>query len=278
MLSRHPRPTTDPADLEAQFEAELGPLIATLLGVVGPMSVARISAVLARAGHFDPLRVEGYDDEDLEALVEWVVDDELVFFATGDDLVAHVPTVLDGVVLSHRLTPDEHERGMLDLGVDLAVLTRSRGRLPLFGGGHAVVHHHWSDRPELATAAAELGLPTDPRAADEGSLVGPPGWLDRLRPDRLLAAGLNGGTLAVVPACGSAGASTPSPHLVKALAAAAGRRPLLDDESDGRPDDLLLDALAHDPTLLRSPDAPLSVALDAAGLSWDGDALTRLGP
>ena len=190
MITRQPRPTSDPADLEAEFEAELGPLIATLLGVVGPMSVARISAVLARAGHFDPLRVEGYDDEDLEALVEWVVDDELVFFATGDDLVAHVPTVLDGVVLSHRLTPDEHERGMLDLGVDLAVLTRSHGRLPLFGGGHAVVHHHWGDRP----------------------------------------------------------------------------------------DDLLLDALAHDPTLLRSPDAPLSVALDAAGLSWDGDALTRLGP
>jgi hypothetical protein len=65
---------------------------------------------------------------------------------------------------------------------------------------------------------------------------------------------------------------------VKGLAAAAGRRPLLDDESDDRPDDLLLDALAHDPTLLRSPDAPLTVALEAAGLSWDGDALTRLGP
>lgn len=278
MLSRHPRPTTDPADLEAQFEAELGPLIATLLGVVGPMSVARISAVLARAGHFDPLRVEGYDDEDLEALVEWVVDDELVFFATGDDLVAHVPTLLDGVVFSHRLTASEHDRGMLDLGVDLAVLTRSHGRLPLFGGGHAVVHHHWGDRPELAKAAAELGLPTDARAADVGSLVGPPGWLDRLRPDRALAAGLNGGTLTVVPASAADGMTTASPHLLDALTAAAERRPFLDDELDGAPDDLLLDALAHDSTLLRSPDAPLTVALDAAGLSWDGDALTRLGP
>ncbi len=46
---------TDTASVEAQFEAELGPPVATLLGVVGPMSVGRISAVLTRAGHFDPL-------------------------------------------------------------------------------------------------------------------------------------------------------------------------------------------------------------------------------
>lgn len=279
MPTRHLPPTSDPADLEARFEAELGPLVATLLGVVGPMSVARITAVLVRAGHFDPLRSEGYDDADLEALVDWVVDDQLVFHATGDGLVAHVPTLLEGVVLSHRLTPDEHERGVLDLGVDLAVLTRSQSRLPLPGGGHAVVHHRWSDRPELATAAAELGLPTDPRAADEGSLIGPPGWLDRLRPDRLLVAGLTGGTLAVVPSSGRGRTPRPTPHLLEALVAAADRRPLLDDEApdvlEGHPDDLLLDALAHDPSLLRSPDAPLSVALAAAGLAWDGDARLR---
>ena len=266
---------TDTASLEAQFEAELGPLVATLLGVVGPMSVGRIAAVLTRAGHFDPLRAEGYDDADLHGLVEWVVDDELVFFATGDDLVAHVPTLLDGVVLTHEVTASELDREVLDLGVDLAALVRSRSRLPLLGGGCAEVRHDWSARPQLAQVASDLGLPTDARAAAEGSLVGPPGWLGGLVADGHLAAGCNGGTLAVVAVADAGPMSSPPPALVEAIAAAARRRPRFGDEEDGGPTEVLLDALAHDPTLLRTPAAPLSLALGPAGLTWDGDTLRR---
>lgn len=266
---------TDTASLEAQFEAELGPLVATLLGVVGPMSTHRITAVLQRAGHFAPLVAEGYDDGDLQGLVEWVVDDEQVFFATGDDLIAHVPSLLDGVVLTHEVTASEIGREVLDLGVDLTALVRSRSRLPLLGGGCAEVRHDWSARPQLAQVASDLGLPTDARAAAEGSLVGPPGWLGGLAGGDHLAAGCNGGTLAVVAVAHAGAMSAPHPALVEAIAAAAERRPLFGDEVDGGPTEVLLDALAHDPTLLRSPAAPLSLVLGPAGLTWDGDTLRR---
>lgn len=266
---------TDTAALEAQFEAELGPLVATLLGVVGPMSVGRIAAVLIRAGHFDPLRAEGYDDADLHGLVEWVVGDEQVFFATGDDLVAHVPTLLDGVVLTHQVTAGELEREVLDLGVDIAPLTRCRSRFPLLGGGCAEVRHDWGARPELAQVAADLGLPSDARAAGEGSLVGPSGWLGGLAAGDHLAVGANNDTLAVVAVADLSAVTSAHAAFVEAIAGAAERRPLFGDEVDGGPTDVLLDALAHDPTLLRSPAAPLSLALDAAGLTWDRDTLRR---
>ncbi len=269
---------TDTASLEAQFEAELGPPVATLLGVVGPMSVGRISAVLTRAGHFDPLRAEGYDDADLHGLVEWVVGDEQIFFATGDDLVAHVPTLLDGVVLTHQVTAGELDREVLDLGVDLAPLTHCRSRFPLLGGGRAEVRHDWGARPEVTQVAADLGLPSDARAAAEGSLVGPPGWLAGLAGGGHLAAGGNNGTLAVVAVADLRAVTKPHPALVEAVATAAERRHQFGGEVDGGPTDVLLDALAHDPTLLRSPAAPLSLVLDPAGLTWDGDTLRRRRP
>lgn len=259
----HPSASTD--DLEARFESELGPLVATLLGVVGPMTTERMRVVLARAGHFAPLLAEGYDHADLQGLVDWVVDDEVAFFRTGDDLVAHVPSLLDGILLTHVLTPTEAARGMLDLGDDLAVLTRGRLRLPLATDGEAVVHHRWDQHADLARAASELGLPAHPLAADDGSLVGPPGWLAGLAAGAPVAAGIRGERLAVVPATAAGATTRPSPHLLEALVGAAERRAWCADDGDGA-EDLLLDALAHDPTLLRTSDAPLSVALDTLGL------------
>lgn len=264
----HPNPSAD--DLEARFEVELGPLVATLLGVVGPMTAERIRVVLARAGHFAPLLAEGYDHADLQGLVEWVVDDELAFFRTGDGLVAHVPSLLDGVLLTHVLGLSEVERGMLDLGDDLAVLTRGRLRLPLLGGGDAVVHHRWDQHADLARAASELGLPTHPLAGDDGSLVGPPGWLAGLSSGTPVVAAIRDDALTVVPAAAQ-GATGPTATLLQALAAAAERRAWSADQGDGA-DDLLLDALAHDPSLLRRPDAPLSVALAELHLAAHHDA------
>lgn len=261
------RPTSPTTDLEARFEAELGPLVATLLGVVGPMSAERIRVVLTRAGHFDPLLAEGYDRDDLQGLVDWVVDDELAFFVTGDGLVAHVPSLLEGVVVTHVLTAAEAERGLLDVGPDLSVLLRTGHRLPLLGGGEVVVHHRWDQRAELARAAAELGLPTDPRAGDAGSLVGPPGWLRGWRPGTPVVAGLHAGILAVVPSATGTLPGAPTPALIDALGAAAERR-----EHGDPVDDLLLDALAHDPTLLRAPDAPLGAAVEGLRRAAHGEA------
>lgn len=256
---RHPT-----ADLEAQFEAGLGPLLATLLGVVGPTTADRLRVVLTRAGHFDPLLAEGYDRDDLQGLVDWVVDDERAFVRTADDLVAHVPSLVEGTVLTHALTPAEAERSVLDLGPDLAIVRRVATRFPLVGGrGEVVVRHRWDQRPELARAAAELGLAADPRAADGGSLVGPPGWLGDHPAGGLLCVGLHGGHLAVTAPSAERPPSWPSPLLVEALEAAAGRAGPAADVAEA----LVLDALAHDPTLLRTPDAPLSVALAAIGLA-----------
>ena len=44
---------------------------------------------------------------------------------------------------------------------------------------------------------------------------------------------------------------------------------------EGGPEDLVLDALAGDATLLRSPDLPVSTVFTHLGIEWDGDTLIR---
>ena len=265
---------TGAEDPEERFQADLRPTLASLLAVVGPVSIDRVHRVLARAGVFAPLMAEGFDETDQRWSIEAVAEDDRTFVRTNDDLIAHLPTLLDGVTLTHHITADERRRHMLDAGVDLGVLSRRRHRLRLVGGGEAVFRHSWSHAPQVPESLAALGILTDPAADRHGSWVGPPGWLDHLPTNGWVAVRHDGGLLALAP-CPLGAALAVHEGLLRAFDAAARRLDELDGDLEGQPEDLVLDVLVHDPDLLRAPGPPISIVFERLGLTWDGDCLFR---
>lgn len=272
-------PDTRPDDPEEAVRTEVRRQAAGVLSTVGPIGIDRLCRVLERSGTFAPLADEGWSHHDhrwmIEELLEYDLDD---FHGTADGLIAHVPSVVDGIVLTHVLAPDERRRSMLDIGLDLAVLHRYRLRYSLASGGEVRIIRSYPT-PELTRSAAAIGIPTDDEASSDGSLVGPEGWLDSFDAGDLLALRLSGRTLTathVDPSQLPAGDHSP---FVAALDVVAQRR--LDDEYDdyvlfdGQPEHLVLDALVDDPSLLRDADLPVTAAFAHLGLVREQDTLLR---
>ncbi|MHB8328777.1 MAG: SEC-C domain-containing protein, partial [Acidimicrobiales bacterium] len=161
------------------------------------------------------------------------------------DLVVHVPTLLDGVVLTHRLTDPERARGWIEAGADLAVLCHYSNGLRLAEGGEV-----------------ELRMLFD----GEEVLVGPEGWLEHFEPGTLLGFGVEGDTLSLqsVPEPGA-----PESHLVDAARAAYDRE--VDEPWLPVGADEIVVGMLHDrPGILAIPTAPASEFLAAAGLEQRG--------
>lgn len=268
----------DPFEL---VQDKLRPAVAALLETLGPLPLDDLYGLLHRAGLFAPLDAEEEGDDHrwmIEDLTEFGIDG---FHRTGDDVIALVPAIADGTVLSHVLTPSEHRRSLLDLGLDLCVITAYRHRYQLASGGEVKEARSYPT-PELTASARALGFDTDDEADPHGSLAGPRGWLDPFRVGDVLTVGVSGRTLAVGRThlrCLPPLARSP---LVAALDLAARRRT---EEAydeyvvlDGYPEDLVLDALVHHSHLLRLTDLPVSTVFTHLGLEWDGDTLIRRHP
>ncbi|MHB8328193.1 MAG: hypothetical protein ACYDD6_00955, partial [Acidimicrobiales bacterium] len=58
----------------------------------------------------------------VELALDRLLDQETSLMMIPPELVVHVPSLLDGVVLTHRLTDPERARGWIEAGADLAVL------------------------------------------------------------------------------------------------------------------------------------------------------------
>lgn len=271
-------PPPEPPDPYELVQERLRPAVAALLETLGPLPLDDLYGLLCRVGLFAPLDAEGGGDDHrwmIEDLTEFGIDG---FHLTGDDVIASLPSIVDGMVLSHVLTPSEQRRSLLDLGLDLAVITAFRHRYLLASGGEVQVARSYPT-PELTASARALGFATDDEADPHGSLAGPSGWLDPFAVGDVLTVGVSGRTLAVGHThlrCLPPLARSP---LVVALDLAARRRT---EEAydeyvvlDGYPEHLVLDALAHHRTLLRGPDLPVSTAFAHLGLEWDGETLIR---
>ena len=267
-----------PPDPYELVQEQLRPAVAALLETLGPLPLEDLYGLLHRAGLFAPLDAEGGGDDHrwmIEDLTEFGIDG---FHRTGDDVIASVPMIVDGMVLSHVLTPSEQQRSLLDLGLDLCVITAYRHRYQLASGGEVKVARSYPT-PELTASARALGFATHDEADAHGSLAGPTGWLDPFAVGDVLTAGVSGRTLAVgrthlrcLPPLAR------SPLLVALDLAARRRTEEAYDEYvvlDGYPDHLVLDALVHHPHLLRLPDLPVSTVFTHLGLEWDGDTLIR---
>lgn len=270
--------TSQPPDPFELVQEQLRPAVAALLETLGPLPLDELYGLVHRAGLFDPLDAEeGGDDHRwmIEDLAEFGFDG---FHHTSDDLIASVPGIVDGITLSHVLTPSERRRSLLDLGLDLCVITAYRFRFQLVAGGEVKVARSYPT-PELTASARALGFATHDDADPHGSLTGPHGWLDPFAVGDVLTVGVSGRTLAVGRTHLRCLPSLARSPLVAALDLAARRRAeeAHDDYVviDGYPEHLVLDALVHHAHLLRLPDLPVSAAFAHLGLEWDGDALIR---
>ncbi len=138
-----------------------------------PMTLEELRREAAKEGVFASM-------EQLTASLIW----RLEVYESDDGIWAHLPTLADGVVLTHRVTEDEVRLGVLgaDLDLDLPGLLALDG-YPLAGGGEVKSRFHSDDAP----------MPDEARTC----LAGPEGWLDGFDAGDLLGVRYAGGELAV---------------------------------------------------------------------------------
>ncbi|MFZ5871262.1 MAG: SEC-C metal-binding domain-containing protein [Actinomycetota bacterium] len=182
--------------------------------------------------------------------------------------------VTDGAVLTHVLTAEERELGVLTADGDLDVWGRlADSGLRLDGGGE--VRARWVLGRDPLPCGASMGL------------AGPQGWLDDFHADQVLALRLRGGTLTV-----SALDGLPTPEdsdrersaqlcrRVTEVAASALADYLAEEPGSGPSaflEDAVSQALYHHPGLLDEPLPPLSTVLRESGLEVRGGLVAMPG-
>ena len=198
----------------------------------------------------DSRPAEGLGDDALAELL-----DEILLYTddtwmSEDGIVALTTAILGGAVLSHRITESELEREVLDAKPDLGAIDfDSDLGLELSAGGTLKCSFAFHDEPGLD---------------ENGSLVGPAGWLSSARAGDVVCIRRKGRTvsLEVSPTLGR------GEEEEVALRAAFGVR---NSEDVGVEAEVLVrDALCHDPTLFRSPVAPIGELLERVGLERRG--------
>jgi hypothetical protein len=213
------------------------------------MSVEELADRVVREG------LAGLDDVDAvdEAVEELISDSDDYWLASpGDDgdgeVVVLVSTLVDtGMTFTHRVTAAEVHSGDLELAPDLSVvLWNVRRGLPLDDGSGLVVE-------EFPGRGVSL-------------LTGPVGWLEAVRPGELLAFRRTDGALSVeVVAESEVGDGA---REVEALRDAAARWIGAGRGEEEVP--VVMEAMALDPTLFRTPVPPVGELLVAAGLERRG--------
>jgi len=241
----------DHAEYRRQLERLPLPPLREVIGVLLPLlgdrravsSEELVTAVLARfsASEGNSEYLEHWVDEAVDA----VVDHDPSFMMLPPDLVVHVPTILGGAVLTHRLTDSERSEDCVHAGADLAALL------------------HQSDRLQLESGA-EVELKNFSNS--DGVMFGPDGWLGHFDTGTLLAFRLDGQTLSVSTV---AEPEPPKDAVIGAARAAYDRaveEPWLPVGADG----IMVGMLLENPGVLATPQVPLSELLTQAGLEQRG--------
>ena len=181
----------------------------------------------------------------IELALDKLLDMEPSMMMLPPDLIVHVPTLLNGATLTHRLTESERDRGWLATGADLAPFMC------------------WSD-PLVGADGSELEI--DTVTGHEGILEGAPSWLEGFEPGTVIGFRIEGNTVAL-EAVGDPG--PPDPEVVEAARAAydhAVSEPWL----PVRAEEIVAGMLLDHPGILSTPTVPLSELLACAGLQQHG--------
>ncbi len=237
----------DPGDRRA------GAVLALLQA--GPVALSEVIGHLDEDGLLDDLRDEGLDGGALEEalLDELIVTDELWHAPEGAlALSAHL---LDGLVLTHRLTAGELEAEEVTMTPDLVILDWDHASLDLAGGGS--LHPVYGGQP----------VPGE----DGSTFAGPDGWLDGFADGDLVSFARTGGVVRV----DLVDEPADDEREVALLRRAVDARLRPGEGEEAVP--FVLDALATDPGSFRTPVRPLGELLVAAGLERQGFSFGRAG-
>lgn len=232
----------------------------------GPMALDALVAALDREGLLATWRDDGVADDELADAVinETVVTDEI--WVDGRlSVLARADLLTDGMVLTHRLTADELERGEVRACPDLVILD-------------------WDARDGLVLD----GMPDSEVERSYGALIpgedlsvftGPDGWLDGLAAGDLVAFTRTGSSVRVERVDDAdrdaSAAEGPDEVEVSLLRDAVAVR--LDPGAGEEAVPLVLDALTARPEAFRRPVRPLGELLEAAGLERRGFSFGRAG-
>lgn len=210
-------------------------------------------------GQLDSIRRGEAPPGELERLViDAVLDDDDVWVSSHPDpVLALTEPFFDDLVLTHRLTAEEVDKGEVLITPDLAILDWGAGRDGLLlgdGGRLAVVRHRHVPGEDTSTFA------------------GPPGWLSGFAAGDLVTFHRTDALVTIGPA----GRLEPDEHQVELLREAS-QRVLRRNEGQESPV-FVLDALTVDPAAFRRPVRPIGELLEAAGLERRGFSHGPAGP
>lgn len=239
-----PLPELDPSDdLDAEARQKVVGLLAQR-----PRTVEELRRELAKQSVF-------VDADRLERALGWPIEG----YEFHDGVWGHLPTIAEGLVVTHPVSEEEIGLGVLAADFDLAPFIHLADEpLPYAGGGDLRARY----------AASDLPMPTDSGVA----LLGPDDWLAGIGPGNLVALRYAGGqvTLEQMESDPSHDADVAA-ALVHAAREAA-RRNEEDPESDGpgvAVSDVVWDLLRDHPEALRAPRPPISEMLAESELEVD---------
>ena len=219
----------------------------------GPIEREDLLVRLDETGLLDQLESSGGDlADDFDEFLLFL--DEI--WMTGDDIVASTAVILDGACFSHVVTAQELSLGVLHVTPDLVAADMADPEgIELEGGGQV-----------------ELAFSDDGADGFEenGSLKGPAGWLNACAAGDRVVLRLRGSAISVeVPNA-----------LGDGEAEAQGLSASFDRLYSGRVaieiTEVVMDAIAHDPSLFRNPVPPIGELLPG-DLEWTGAWVSRQG-
>lgn len=219
----------------------------------GPLAMDVLTVTLAQDGV-----LAAFDDCELDELVE-IVDQALLetddTWVSASGMVIFVSGLLRGVVLTHRVTADELDRGVLDSTPDLGTITWGLRRTWSLAGGGEVAHAY--------------PFKGEQHLAEHGSYVGPDGWLDGIEPGELIGATCDGERFEIVRNA-TADYVEQAAELVREVF-----DELCDPDSAMECDGLVMESLIRDPRVFRTPTAPFAELIELTGLRLRGAWIGR---
>lgn len=213
-----------------------------------PLALDELARRLRRSGALADSDAWGDD-----ALAELL--DEILLYTddtwmSEDGIVALTATMLDGAVLSHRISESELAREVLDAAPDLGTIDYdSDGALELSAGGTLECRYPFQGEPDLD---------------DNGSFVGPSGWLASRQAGDIVCFRREGRRVSV-EVSRKPGRGEAEEAALRAAFEARGSK-----DVGVEPEELVMDALCHDPRLFRSPVVPIGELLERVGLERRG--------
>lgn len=197
--------------------------------------------------HSDLIAVAARRDLAPDQYLEELIDDDPRLFDTGGALL-RLDLLLDSLVFTHRLTAGEVERSVLFTHPDLPVID-------------------WDGIETFQTPAGTVTNPVRDLALD-----GPEGWLGEFSPGDVVSIRRRLGVLSVEHAPASLDTE---PAL--AIRSAFDASLAVDGDPVQELGEVLLLAVEMTPTLFRTPVAPLSELIAAAGLATQGEWIAEAG-